>query len=216
MIQEDGHEFFFPGALFRREGDHRNLLGKLQGLADAGHVGFPLALFNFVVLVCHHHKGLSAGLEPLGHAAVVLGGLMSDVHQQQAQGQQAGVVKPLLNESAPPGSLLLGDLGVAVAGQVHEVDLIVDAEIVDMGGLTRCGTHPGKVFPAQEPVDDGGLAHVGPAGKGDLGQGVPGTVRHFRRRADKLRVLCIQSHVVPLQSIGGASGRGGSPNLHYA
>lgn len=194
VVQDNAHEFVLAGALLGREGDHGDIVRQLQGLTNPGHVGFPLTLLDLVVLVGHHHEGLTTGLEPLAHAAVVGGRLVADVHQQQAQGQQAGVGKPFFDEFAPPGSLLLGDLGVAVAGQVDEVDLLVDAEVIDVGGLAGGGTHPGKVFPVQEPVDDRGLAHVGPACKGDLGKDIPGAVRKFRRRADKLCVLCIQFH----------------------
>ena len=99
------------------------------------------------MLVGHHHKGLSAVQEPVDHIAVVGSGLVAQVHKLDPKGQQTGVGKPLLDEFPPPGSLLLGYLGVTVARQVHEIQLVVDAEIVDMGGLAGSGAHPGQVFP---------------------------------------------------------------------
>ena len=175
---------------------------QFQGLPDAGQVGFPLTLLDLVVLVGHHHEGFARVLKPLGHDTVVLRGLVAQVHNEHPQGEQVCVGKPLLDELAPPSPLLLGDFGVAVAGKVHKVDLPVDAEIVDVGGFPRGGAHSGEILPPQQAVDHRGLAHVGPAGKGDLGQGVPGTVGHFGRRADKLGFLCVQFHGVSSQVLG--------------
>ena len=94
---------------------------------------------------------------------------MAIVHDQYAQVDAAGG-KVILHQLAPPGLLLLGDLGEAVAGQVHEIAFAVDGEVVDVDGLAGLVAHPGEVFPLQNPVDDGGFAHVGLACKGNFRQ----------------------------------------------
>ena len=67
---------------------------------------------------------------------------------------------------------LLGDLGIAVAGQVGEVQPAVDVKIVDLAGLAGGSAHPGEILAAQQPVNDGGLAHVAAPREGDLGLSV--------------------------------------------
>ena len=91
--------------------------------------------------------------------------------------------------AAPAGLLRLGHFGVAIAGEIHQVESAVDQKVVDVGGLARCRAHPGKILPVEQPVDHRGLAHVGAAGKGHLRQAIPGKVPGLGRGAHKLRLL---------------------------
>ena len=98
---------------------------------------------------------------------------MPGVYDEHAQRDKPRLLKVALHQAAPAIPLLLADLGIAVAGQVGKVELAVDAEVVHLRGLAGGSAHPCEVLPVQQPVDDGGLAHVGASGKGHLGSTVP-------------------------------------------
>ena len=75
------------------------------------------------------------------------------VYDLNAPGDETGG-KVRLHQPPPPVPLRLGDLGISVARQVHQIDLLVNEKIVDLAGLTGRVPHPGKVFSAQQAVDD--------------------------------------------------------------
>ena len=60
-----------------------------------------------------------------------------------------------------------------------------------MSGLSRRFAHPGEVLPQQQPVDDGGLAHIGAARKGHLGKTVTRAVGERRNGTDKFYIVNI-------------------------
>lgn len=55
--------------------------------------------------------------------------------------------KKLLHELTPALALCLRDLGIAVAGQIDEVNLFIDEKIVYMNGLSGRLADSRKVFP---------------------------------------------------------------------
>src|SRR5690606_17166905 len=63
----------------------------------------------------------------------------------------------------------LGDLGVAVAGQVHEAPAVVDGEEVDQAGLAGRAGDLGEAAVAGEEIDQRGFTDVGSTDKGELG-----------------------------------------------
>ena len=75
-----------------------------------------------------------------------------------------------LDELGPLGPFGLGALGVTVAGQVdEEVPVGIDFVVVEAARLARLGTDFGQLLATGQPVDEGGLAHIGAPGQGDLG-----------------------------------------------
>src|SRR5690606_18019717 len=101
------------------------------------------------------------------HLPVVVLERMADVHHhdQAAQGLAGG--EPAVQELLPVRLQVLRHLGVAVAGQVDEVAVLVrrDREIDQLLGPPRRLRHPGQgVLPAQG-VERGRLAGVGTTGE---------------------------------------------------
>ena len=91
--------------------------------------------------------------------------IVPNIHDQDTQGDEPGRLEIRLHQPSPAFPLLLADLGVAVAGQVRQIDAVVDEKVVHLGGFAGGGPHPGKILPVQQAVDDGGLAHVGASGR---------------------------------------------------
>lgn len=70
--------------------------------------------------------------------------------------------------------------GIAIAGQVYQVPLVVDEEVVDEQGLARCGGGLGQSFVAAEHVYEARFAYVASADEGVFGALVFGAVCHGR------------------------------------
>src|SRR2546427_6920865 len=91
----------------------------------------------------------------------------------------------------------LRDLGVAVARQVHEQELLRRAlgstacqrytEEGQEAGPARRLAHPRQVLAPQEGVQQRGLADIGAPGEGDLGKVSGGELRGLCRPGDQLR-----------------------------
>ena len=133
------------------------------------------ALLQLVHFIGNHHKGTAAFQEPVGHGNVVIRGRMTVIHNENAQIDAAGG-EVILHQPAPAFLFLLRNLCKAVAGQVHQIALLVDDKVVDMNGLTGLFTHSGKVLSLEQPVDNGRLTHIGLACKGDFRQPVLGKI----------------------------------------
>ena len=95
-------------------------------------------------------------------------------------------------EVGPALLLLLGDLGKAVAGEVDKADA-VDVKEVDVRGLARGARDLDQTLAVEELVEQGGLAHVGAAGNGDLGRGRGGKLRHGAVRGLEARGLVVDA-----------------------
>ena len=129
------------------------------------------------------------------HDQIVGRGLMPDVHDQNTGSD--GVRLPLeigLHQPGPALFFRAGHLGIAVSRQVHQIRLLVDEKIVDVGGLSRRGAHIGQILSAYQTVDHRGFSHVGAAREGKLGQTVPQEVLGLSGGAHKLRFIEIQRH----------------------
>ena len=176
------YQLVAAGAFFGGEGDELRGLVQGEGLADQGHVGRKLALFELVELVCHHEEGPFGGLKVFCHRHVVFRRLVPGVHDQDAEADPLRPGKIGLHELAPALLLGLGHLGVAVARQIDKIRLAVDAEKVDVRGFAGALAHPGEVFALQHPVDDRGFAHVGLAREHDLRQPVARDLVQIRDR----------------------------------
>ena len=159
----------FSDPLLSGERDQLHAVVQRQRLPDQGKIGFDLALFQLVQLVGHHHHGALSGLEIVAHGHIVGGRLMPRIYDENAQRDQTLLGEIVLHQAAPAVALLLGDLGIAVAGEIGEVNFAVDEEIVDLTGLAGSRAHAGEVLAVQQTVDDGGFAHVAASGERDLG-----------------------------------------------
>ena len=73
---------------------------------------------------------------------------------------------------APLSLHLLVGLRVAIARQIHEIQLIVHIIVIDGLGLARLGTGAGQRLTVHQGIDQRGLAHIALARKRHLGQAV--------------------------------------------
>ena len=126
---------------------------------------------------------------------------MPGIHDQDPGGNM-GLLEIALHQAAPAFLLRLGDLGVTVARQVHQVGPAVHQEIIYLGGFTRGRAHVGQVLPAQKAVDHRGLAHIGTARKGKLRQAVPKELFLCPSGTDKLRFSKIDRHSASFTAAG--------------
>ena len=74
--------------------------------------------------------------------------------------------------------LLLSPLGIAIAGKVDEIPLIINNKVVDEYRLARCGRRLGEARPARQHVDKAGLAHIASSYKSEFRQFSLGTLVH--------------------------------------
>ena len=97
------------------------------------------------------------------------------------QGRKLGTLQDVIVDDA--GQLLLlalSALGIAVAGQIDQIPVFVDKEVVNEERLTWCGRCHGQTLAAGQHVDEAGLAHVGAAYERVFGHGVLRTFAHVR------------------------------------
>ena len=106
---------------------------------------------------------------------------MTVIHNQDAKRDAIG--SEIILHQLPPALLFaLGDLGKAVAGQIHQVALSVQREVIHMNGLARLIPYPCKILALEQAVDDRGFTHIGFACKGNLRQTVGGEILWGRGR----------------------------------
>ena len=122
---------------------------------------------------------------------------MAGIHDENSQRDQTFLGKIAFHQPAPAITLVFRDLGIAIPRQIGEIDFVINTEIVDLGGLAGCRTHPGKILPVQQTIDDGGFPHVGASGKGHLRTAVPDECGGLYRREDKFRFVKVDGHGVP-------------------
>ena len=108
--EDDIQQFLLAGSLFCGEGHDDAVLSQFQGLADALDVGLDLALFQFVQLVGHHDHGTAGILEPLGHGAVIGGGLVPGsltlISGEPGIGKSTIIIQAAANIASGQGSVL--------------------------------------------------------------------------------------------------------------
>lgn len=71
---------------------------------------------------------------------------MAGVDDHDAERDARRVSEEILHELAPAVALRFGNAGIAVARQVDKVRTAVDAEVIDMDGLTGLRANAGKNF----------------------------------------------------------------------
>jgi hypothetical protein len=95
---------------------------------------------------------------------------VAGINQHKGAAQRRPVAEVVAHggvELLAPG---LGDMGITVAGQIHEAPGAVDREKIQQLGLAGQVGDARQVFFLRQQVDEGGLAHVGAADEGKLRQ----------------------------------------------
>ena len=109
--------------------------------------------------------------QPFDHFEIERGGIVTDVDELKNQGEVGRLLEVGFDQVAPALSFLLADLGVAVARNVDEVELIVDEEVVDEPGLARAAGGFRETLAVEDFVEDAGLPHVGASCEDEVGNG---------------------------------------------
>ncbi|CAN3971346.1 Lipoprotein, partial [Dysosmobacter welbionis] len=165
-MDQQADQVLFPHSLLRGKGEQNIRLRQLQRLPDQLKGRLHLALFQLIQLVGHHDLRTARLAEPVVHHKIVGRGLVADVHDQHAGGDPVRLLLEVaLHQLRPPLLLRLGDPGIAVPRQIHQIGPAVNEEVVHLSGLAGGGAHIGKVLPSHQPVDDRTLSHIGPACK---------------------------------------------------
>mmetsp|Transcript_5783 Transcript_5783/g.16226 ORF Transcript_5783/g.16226 Transcript_5783/m.16226 type:complete len:273 (-) Transcript_5783:569-1387(-) len=168
--------------------------GGLQRAPRAVHRRGELPLRVALVELREHEHVLGVrvpvGLaEDLHHLDVLADGPVAAVDEVQEEREPRAAVAALagdelVGEGEPVLALGARDLGEAVAGEVHEVelevrrDVLVHAEVVELLRLARRLARVGERAAAADHVDERGLAHVAAPDEGDLRQDVLGQRLH--------------------------------------
>ena len=144
-----------------------------------------------VALAEHHvHRHAHLPIQPQQEVAVRLPQALPRVHHKQHSKRLAAPGEVRAHGPLPTLGLLLGGECEAIARQVDqlrpeivgvEVDRAGDARAVGDGRDTHCAAAATSL--AREGVEEAGLAHVGAASEGDLGQQRLGQILHATRRA---------------------------------
>jgi len=93
---------------------------------------------------------------------------MPDIHDQKNPPQRLAAAQIAFDHGAPGFMHSFGDLGVAIAGQVHQPSLVIQTKEIEQLGPARRLADSGQVFLVGDRVDGAGLSRVGTAGKGHL------------------------------------------------
>ena len=121
---------------------------------------------------------------------------MARVDDEDARGDEVRPREVALHELGPAELFRVRHLRVPVAGQVGEVDLIVDKEIVYMRRLAGGRARAGEVLAVQQAVYDGRLADVRPAGEDYLSAPVVYEVLLRGCGADEFDVVVVHSIIL--------------------
>ena len=85
---------------------------------------------------------------------------MAGIDDQHAEVNKPRAPEVVLHQAAPAVALGLGDLRVAVAGQIDEVEPAADFEVVDLRRFAGTRADAGKIFAVHHAVDDARFADV--------------------------------------------------------
>jgi len=113
---------------------------------------FPLAALELVTFGRHKEKGAVMIGEKVGQGCLLCFRTTSDIENDDHPTQVRCVYQIVFNQSLPGRPLRLGNFGIAVAGQVHKGQGLVDGKKIELSRATRSLTRPGN-FPVQESVD---------------------------------------------------------------
>ena len=93
--------------------------------------------------------------------------------EKDNEAAQRGIVGEVgLNELCPGISFGLGAAGIAIAGEVHEIQSIgLDAVEVNASGLAWGGAGFGEIFASDQGVNEAGFAHIGSPHHSQLREG---------------------------------------------
>ena len=127
--------------------------------------------------------------QPLNELEVDGHGSMTAVDEQEEVGHLLSLQDITLNHLAQALAVFLAPLGIAVAGEIHEIPAVVDEEVVDEHGLAWRRAREGQSFVASEHVDEARLAHIAAAYERILGQVTFGAAGHVGVADDEDRTL---------------------------
>ena len=187
----------FACPLLCRKRNERVALAELQRLADEGEIRLDLAGLELIELVRDDDERTARLAEPIAHRHVVRRRLVPRVDDLHTEVNEPRRLEIALHQLAPAVALVLADLCVAVAGQIREVDLSVDEEVVDLRGLAGRRADAGEVVPVQQTVDDRGLADVRASGKGHLRPAVADERALPDGGENELRAVKVDRHGAP-------------------
>jgi len=103
----------------------------------------------------HQAKGNIPFPQPLQKFKVYLLGTMPGVDKHEHRDKVLSLTQVILDHLLPSPSLRLRDLSKAIAGQVHDIPLIVDIKMVDQLRLSRSTGSFGQLVVAGQHVDEG-------------------------------------------------------------
>ena len=151
----------------------------------------PLAARDLVDLGGGHDQRRPQARQVLVRLDVQRGCPHLAVHQQHDRVRRLLPEVPL-HPRRPLPPLVLPGLGVAVAGQVDEVEAPVHQEVVDRLRPPRSRARAGEALASQEPVQQARLADVRASDESDLGTPVPQVIPAPMSRPDELRAFDLQ------------------------
>ena len=98
--------------------------------------------------------------------------VVTDVDEDKEAGELFAFEHIVANHLAKLFHCLFASLGIAVPGQIDEIPIFVDEEVIDAHGLAWCGRGEGEVFPFCQGIDERGFAYVASSDEGIFGASV--------------------------------------------
>ena len=180
-----------------------------QGVQELLYVLGQAASAQFIGLGEDDAKGNGVLTQPFNELQVYLLGLVAAVYEDKERCQLGALQDVVVDYAGELVLLALAALGIAVAGQIHKIPVLVDKKVVDEQCLTGCGRCHGQALAVSQHVDEAGFTHVGTAYECVLGHAV---LRAFAyvRVADYefgalnlhfVWVLCVQKYEFLAESV---------------
>ena len=91
---------------------------------------------------------------------------MADIHQQHQAAQGQALAQVVFQQQPPVAANGIRHLGVAIAGQIHQIAFRLYLEKIEQLGSARRFANPGELPLAGQDIEGAGLAGVGAAGEG--------------------------------------------------
>ena len=86
---------------------------------------------------------------------------MPDIDQQKDCLKHGRAVEIAFHQLSPLCLFLLGNLGIAVSGKIHQIHFLIDTVKIDGLRLPRRRRDPGIGLPIHQRIDQGRLPYVG-------------------------------------------------------
>lgn len=112
----------------------------------------PLVALELVTFGRYKEKGAVMIGEKVSQGCLLCFRTTSDIENDDHPAQVRRVYQIVFNQSLPGRPLRLGNFGIAVAGQVHKGQDLVDGKKIELSRATWGLARPGN-FLVQEPVD---------------------------------------------------------------